>query len=356
MIFHLPFKIDKNRFSASQIRPIKMLESFQKLGYEVDVVEGYGVKRKQNIKDIKRKIKNGVKYDFLYSESSTMPTLLTEKNHFPFFPLLDFSFFLYCKKHNIRIGLFYRDVYWMFPLDNFSFKNAIAIIFYRYDIRKYNKLLDVIFLPSIQMGKYIPDLKIQNIVPLPPGIEVHNVQECIKEKDENVKLLFVGAISGLYDLSMLFKIVDTLKNIQLTICCREKDWEFEKERYLPFVHDNITIVHKSGLELPNLYSNADVVCVFFKSDEYLNFAVPYKLYESIAHGCPILANIDTLTGQYVASNRLGFTCAYDEDSLRYMLTHLDKSLLEEFRLNMKQIAMGATWVDRCMQVEMSLKL
>ena len=45
MIFHIPMKIDRNRASASQIRPMKMIEALKVCGYEVVVGEGYGKER-----------------------------------------------------------------------------------------------------------------------------------------------------------------------------------------------------------------------------------------------------------------------------------------------------------------------
>ena len=93
MIFHIPNYIDLSRKSGSNIRPYKMIKAFENNGYKVDIIKGYGKERKQSIHNVKMKIKKGVKYDFLYSESSTMPTLLTEKNHLPLYPFLDFSFF-----------------------------------------------------------------------------------------------------------------------------------------------------------------------------------------------------------------------------------------------------------------------
>lgn len=98
MIFHIPVKINRNWASASNIRPMKMIETFKKCGYDVAVIEGYGKDRKKQIKQIKNNILKGIKYDFLYSESSTMPTLLTEKNHLPIYPCLDFNFLKFCKK------------------------------------------------------------------------------------------------------------------------------------------------------------------------------------------------------------------------------------------------------------------
>ena len=113
-IFHIPNSLEGNY--GSHVRPQKMMQAFKDIGYDVDVVMGYGKERKQSIKKIKKNIRAGMKYDFMYSESSTMPTLLTEKNHLPLYPLLDFSFFRFCKKNGIRIGLFYRDIYWKFQI------------------------------------------------------------------------------------------------------------------------------------------------------------------------------------------------------------------------------------------------
>lgn len=105
-IVHIPNHIEKSGKSGSNIRPIKMKQAFEENGYLVEYISGYGTERKVQINKIKRNIRNGIKYDFLYSESSTMPTLLTEKNHLPRYPFLDFSFFKFCKKNGIKIGLF----------------------------------------------------------------------------------------------------------------------------------------------------------------------------------------------------------------------------------------------------------
>lgn len=78
-IVHIPNHIEKSGKSGSNIRPIKMKQAFEENGYLVEYISGYGTERKVQINKIKRNIRNGIKYDFLYSESSTMPTLLTEK-------------------------------------------------------------------------------------------------------------------------------------------------------------------------------------------------------------------------------------------------------------------------------------
>lgn len=93
MIFHIPMRINRERASASSIRPVKMIEAFERLGYEVILIEGNASQRKKRIKEIKHNIRKGVTYDFLYSESSTMPTLLTEKASLSYSPLFRFLFF-----------------------------------------------------------------------------------------------------------------------------------------------------------------------------------------------------------------------------------------------------------------------
>ena len=114
MIFHFPLPLDSNAKSASGIRPLRMIAAFESLGYKVVLVTGYFSERKDCIAKIKEKIRRGRKYDFVYSESSTMPTTLTERNHLPLHPFLDWFFFRFCNKKGIPIGLSYRDIYWKF--------------------------------------------------------------------------------------------------------------------------------------------------------------------------------------------------------------------------------------------------
>ena len=55
-IFHIPYKIDPNVKSGTNIRPVKMKEAFEANEYEVDCIWGYGRERKERISAIKKKI------------------------------------------------------------------------------------------------------------------------------------------------------------------------------------------------------------------------------------------------------------------------------------------------------------
>ena len=49
MIFHMPLPLNPQAKSASGIRPVKMLEAFKSLGYEVFEITGYSAERKIKI-------------------------------------------------------------------------------------------------------------------------------------------------------------------------------------------------------------------------------------------------------------------------------------------------------------------
>ena len=142
-IFYLPYKLEPHGLGARMLRPRKMIKAFREIGYEVFVISGFSGERKKRIQEIKNRISNGEKYDFMYTESSTMPTLLTDPHHFPLHPFFDFDFFEYIKSQGIKIGLFYCDIYWKFDTygtDLPWWKKQAALKCYGYDIAQYKKL------------------------------------------------------------------------------------------------------------------------------------------------------------------------------------------------------------------------
>lgn len=358
IIIHYPFKIDRNRKSASQIRPIKILDTFRNLGYEVDLIEGYGKDRTAQIKKIKQNIRDGVKYDFVYSESSTNPTQLTEKNHFPLYPFLDFGFFSFCKENNIPIGLFYRDIYWCFSENINNMKMRVARLFHRYDIRKYNELLTHLFVPSREMIKHVPVPVTIPITELYSGcIPIANMP-VYNSKSNKLNVLYVGGIGHHYDLSMFMKVVQQCPDVEFTLCCRLDDWEQVKHEYEMFLSNgNIHVVHKSGDELKQLYSNADLFCLFVEPDKYREFAVPFKLFETVGYACPIIASEGTWVARYVRENGIGMISKFDAESLKTNIQELinDREMLKKYKMRIKEIIPDNTWEARCKTIDRILR-
>ena len=351
MIFHIPLELDPKLKSASQIRPVKMLQGFREAGFEVDVVEGDTNKRAEQIRKIKERIKKGEKYSFMYSESSTMPTMLTSRHHIPSHPFLDFELFKICKRNGIKIGLFYRDIYWVFPEYNIGIKSKIAKFFYRIDLRLYNKFVDILFLPSLRMKEFIPTKMKMSVCALPSGSEIVETEVVdSKEKEDKIEIFYVGGIGNHYDLTMLCKCVAKVDNIHLTICCRPSDWEKVEHIYSPLMNSSIEIAHVSGSELDAFYQRADMCNLFVKPGVYWAFAMPYKLLEFIGRGKPVLASNNTATADFVRKNNVGFCIDYNEQCLFDFLKSIKNSDLAEMREHISKVANKNSWSNRALEV------
>lgn len=354
-IFHIPNHIDMTSKSGSSVRPQKMIQAFRDIGYDVDYVMGYGSERKAAIRTIKKNIRNGVQYDFMYSESSTMPTLLTEKNHLPLYPTLDFGFMKFCKKHGIKIGLFYRDVYWKFPIYKQSvpfLKRIMCYPLFHYDLKQYQKWLDILYLPSNRMKKYVDVSKPYKELPPGCGISGLNPHNGDQNHDGSIKLFYVGGIGELYDLTQLLKAVGELDFVSLTVCCRADEWEERKNHYAPYLCDRVRIIHQSGAGLEPYYAESDICMLFFDSEEYRSFAMPIKLFEYLGYLKPVIATTNTAAGEFVANNKTGWAIPFDAKQLQDLLTeiHQNRQMLNTVTSDLEAALQQNTWQSRAIQV------
>jgi glycosyltransferase involved in cell wall biosynthesis len=264
------------------------------LGYEVDVVSGSAKERLAAIDRIKQNVRAGLKYDFLYSESSTTPTLLTESHHLPTHPFLDFGFFRWFRKNAGPVGLFYRDAHWKFSQyrnNTSGLKSLVGRIFHQLDLVLYLLTVDQIFLPSIEMRRILPSwLQSKVRIGLPAGCEPQKLIETTSKVPLN--LFYVGGVSApIYDLMPLFRtVMEVGKDVKLTVCCRASEWAKSKARYQDFLGDNVTIVHASGPELEKYYRQADAFVMLRAPHPYLSFAVSYKVFEAVSWGLPLLVD------------------------------------------------------------------
>lgn len=365
-IFHVPNYIDKAAKSGSQVRPLRMLQAFINIGYTVDYVMGYGKERKKQIEKIKNNIKNGRKYDFCYSESSTMPTVLTERNHLPLYFGMDFGFLKYCKKHKIKVGLFYRDIRWKFESYKLAvpwYKRYISILMYKYDLKKYYETIDILYLPSEQMKKEVREFKLPPIEILPPGAVKNEViikqrkKYFLNRNHKVLKIFYAGGISGIYDMVGIFQAVKKSENVYMTVCCRVNEWEEEKERYRPYLSEKIKIVHESGENLEKYYLASDICCCYFPASKYMQFAVPIKLFEYTGYVTPVIATKGTEAGRLLEQSKNGFVIRYEEEKIIELLGRLREQpelLFEKYKAAVKCLEKN-TWEQRAYKVERDLK-
>lgn len=357
-IVHIPNSIDSRALSGSQIRPLRMIQAFRDCGYMVDVVMGNSHERKNQIKKIKKNIKNGIKYDFLYSESSTMPTLLTDKDHIPRHPFLDFGFWKFCKKNNIRIGLFYRDVQWKFPFYKESVslvKRMIALPMYRYDLYKYKTLLDVFYLPTKQMKKYLkecPELLGRSKWLMPGCNEQENLSSYDEDERKIINIFYVGGIVAIYDIQKFLEAVSGIDKVNVIICCRKPEWEKVKKKYQKYLQKNIKIVHASGKELDKYYEWADICSVLGGDGDYFSMAMPVKVFEYLGKNKPMLGIKGSASGDFIENEKIGWTTEYSVEDIQkcinFIVEHPNE--LKEKRENEKMCFEKNTWKARAQQV------
>ena len=360
-IVHIPNYIDPDGKSGSSKRPVKMIQAFRNCGYEVDCVVGYGVERKKKIEEIKKQILEGQKYDFLYSESSTMPTLLTEKDHIPRYPFLDFGFLKLCHRHGIKIGLFYRDIQWKFSIytDNVSwYKKIISIPLYCYDLIEYKKYVDILYLPTSKMAEYLNCDKLANKARvLMPGAEfgtgLDEVEKNLDFKKRPISILYVGGVDRIYDLKEFFCTVQKMEQeVYAVVCCRQEEWEEAQKKYAPYLGKNVKIIHESGKRLLPYYQKADLCCAFAGKGEYMSMAMPVKIFEYLGNLIPILATSGTVSGDFVKKEDIGWSIEYNEQALEQCLRKIisNPEILRQKRENQKKILKFHTWEARARQV------
>ncbi|MFO7736605.1 MAG: hypothetical protein R6W70_10405 [bacterium] len=311
MIFHHSHEILENPQTGSQVRAKKMLEAFIKSGYEVEEVTGKIQKRKTKILEIKKKIEEGKVYDFCYSESATMPMLIVDKyeilRNFNF----DVKFFLFLKKNSIPVGHFLRDIYWCFEKDWVTkswIKKKILRLFYKYDLKMYNKCLDVLFVPTLHFMKYLPELNVP-AVSLPPGNDTPDINIKKDKKCECLNFIYVGGVvPPRYNVAEFLKSAIEHPEHQFYLICRKKEWEKAENLYFANMEipANLIVEHLKHNELADRYAKADISFINVGPHEYWQITWPIKFFESMGYGLPLLTVGDSVCAEFVRKNDLGW--------------------------------------------------
>lgn len=355
-IFHYLHPIEDRPGIGSALRPCQMLRALRAIGYEVDVVAGYSHERKKKIRAIKKRIRDGVVYDFVYSESVNDPTLLSDSDHLPRHPFLDFRFLGFCRKKGVPVGLFYRDMHWQFPVYRERvphWKQMITLPLFRRDLRMYRKNVDVLYVPSERMGEIVPH---STTKPLPPGGQKRpEVLDCRASKAQekgSLRVFYVGNVMGVYDLTDFCKAVKETENVYLTICTPQTSWEQMQRNYAPYLCDRIRVVHKSSGELQPYYEEADVFCCCLEVNQYTALAMPIKVFESISYGVPVMISDGIAAGELIAREKCGWIVQNNAEDYARLLKFLrdEPDDVRQKTKNTMMIAPTHSWESRAQQV------
>ena len=228
---------------------------------------------------------------------------------------------------------------------------------YKIEEKFYEKYCDVIFLPSLEMGKYV-DID-RPMADLPPGGKKVDILR--KEPHgEPLHAIYVGAIKGEdygFDLLMgAFEIINkTKQRCDLTIVCRQPEYESLTERQKEQLTKlGINVQHISGGKLDELYKEVDFALIPRKCTEYQNFSMPVKLVEYLSNNLPIVATACDAQKRFLSENGYGIICDDEENSMARAIEEMMGSL-EQYQNNIQETFMrDHSWLARVEKVKNSL--
>lgn len=358
MIFHHPAPLPSALTSGSRVRPVKMKQAFEKLGYDVFVVAGTGPERRTAIQTIKKLVHQGTVFDFVYSEPPTAPIAVV--NHDVANLWLDVGFLRWCKQHAIPVGLFYRDVHWRFDIYKCKvpwLQRAISLPLFWFEWFNYQQVMNHLFIPSQEMAPALPtSWPKDNLSPLPPGCEI---TENIKTQTihNKLNLFYVGGVTPpLYDLKPMLTVINTTSGTHLSLCCRQEEWLKVQNYYQPHLFNNIQIIHQYGKKLADYYLSADVFGLVWNHHPYLDFAMPVKVFEALGYGLPLITTAGTAVADFVQREGIGWVVA-NVSKFRELLVKLQRQPEEiaNKRHQAEKVRHNHTWLQRAQTVANVMK-
>lgn len=359
IIVYFPYKL-RAQTSGSSVRPVKILEAFKSVAHqrncELIEIHGETKERHARIEKIYKEV-NPEDVLFCYMENATIPLVLSDSDHIPRKPLMDYQFIRYLKKHNIPLGVFYRDIYWKF--DSLykvqpGIKQAMRFLF-KTELAVYKKYSHTIFLPSTYMNEYV-GADSRKVTDLPPGGT--NKLEFSKDVISKIpNAIYVGGINpryGIYDTLNAFKKLNEAETlVTLTLICRKEELSTYADLIKPYVGCNwLNLQNAFGDELISFYSNADFGIVPIKRDFYNDFAVAVKLFEYISFGLPVIATNCTAQKDLVQKSKLGVVVEDNADGiLKGLKEFLDPQIREDYKSRVtKALLEEHLWIHRAEKV------
>lgn len=354
VVYHVPYPLDPAATSASGIRPVRMRRAFEEIGCRVWEVSGDPAARRRAVRRLEDRLRSGGSIDLAYSESATLPTLLTADHHLPTHPLLDLGLLHRLSRRGVPVGLFYRDVYWRFPEYRQRVGPVVAtgtVPLYRLDLWAYRHTLTRLYLPSEQMAEHVPGIPRGLQAALPPGCEIVD-REHHAGHSGSLELFYVGGLNEHYRLHSFVRAVARARDTHLVMCTRRDGWESLRSEYQPLLGGHTDVVHRSGGELTQLYAQADIAVLAVEPQPYREFAVPFKLFEYIGQGIPVIATRGTLVGELVEELGIGWIVPYEVEAMAALLGRLRDTPGEVAAVaeRVRHVAPAHTWEARARQV------
>ncbi len=266
IIFFAPYNISEiNEVPLDRAPSIRcaMIYKYLKLNNEVVLIGGNSEERNKKYKYI---YKNNIikDVDALYMESVNANL----KNK-------DLKFIEFVSNNNVPMSMFYRDIYWKFPVYFNSFFQKLK---YKRKYNKYQKQLNlfktyfnIIYSPTEEFAKYatLDETKF-----LPPAGEIIKLN-----KTDDVNILFSGAKKDGFNDLILANNILVNKGYKYKLYLISKNIENK-------IADNIIINNEITEEIIN---DVHIGIIPMAKTEYHLLSFPFKYMQYLSYGLPVIS-------------------------------------------------------------------
>lgn len=222
----------------------------------------------------------------------------------------------YAKKHNKKSVLYCLDL-WPASLGAGGVKGGIIYKWFYRESKKVYKSVDRILISSKSFVKYFKDeFGIEKTIYLPQyAEESFTVEECKKEPNKYIDLMFAGNIGSAQSVDTIIKAAALCKdipNLRWHIVGDGKDLENCKKLSQELLAPVIFYGRKPIEEMPKYYAMADGMLVTMKKDPIISMTLPGKIQSYMAAGKAIIGAIGGETKEVIEEAKCGFV-AKEED-------------------------------------------
>lgn len=163
------------------------------------------------------------------------------------------------------------------------------------------------------------------------------------KKREKIRISFIGTLRYFEVMKNLLLATQIYKNIEVYLIGKGP----ENDRFKKFIHDknlkNITLIDIYKYEeIKKYYINTDLVWAVYPTKDYnVKYAISNKFFESLLFETPCFFSKDTLLGNLVNKEKIGFVInPYNLEEIQEKLNKINLEEINIIKRNIKNYKVG----------------
>jgi hypothetical protein len=321
----------------SSLRPRKILEAAKNISCDdYDIWFGHVFFHNLNKKSI------------IYYEWPSAPLIFRFKGFGLCIFFFDILLMLFLRACQFEVIVFYRDAYWVYP-EFRAYRNR-AWFLYLIHFTEFKILSILVSKFAVPSGQFADLLSVKDYVVFPPACDellISKIEEArsvtqAKPKDCGFSIIYVGGVNkNFYDLKDILKLRESC---EITICCRREELgAMDIELQEAISSGEVNCIHESVSLNSTFLADYDLGFLYHPKSQFKSVAVPFKFYEYMAAGLPVIIDPNTPISRMVKVQRLGIVGGIDEISERMQCYQGE---LMNWRANCLAFAKSNTWENR----------